>query len=68
MNEDKGVCYITYAVPVSMLPQIPLPLVNEGANAMPHIQPPPLQERLYPEGFVPDWFLRGSFPEDDFDD
>lgn len=22
---------------------------------------------LYPPGFMPDWFLRGSFPEDDFE-
>ena len=68
MNEEKSVCYITYAVPLSMMSQIPLPFAQETPCTEPHIQPPPPQEGLYPEGFMPDWFLRGSFPEDDYDD
>ena len=68
MNEDKSVCYITYAVPLSMMPQIPLPFAPRLPCEETHIQPLPPQEGLYPEGFMPDWFLRGSFPEDDFDD
>lgn len=63
MNEDKSVCYITYAVPLSMLGQLPLPVLPQQQEecAVP-------QQKLYPEGFMPEWFLRGSFPEDDFDD
>lgn len=68
MNEDKSVCYITYAIPLSMMPQIPLPFAQQMPSADLKIQAPPPQEGLYPDGFMPDWFLLGSFPEDDFDD
>lgn len=67
MNEDKSVCYITYAVPLSMLPQLPLPLLHQPSQQEQQAEIAPPQQGLYPDGFMPEWFLRGSFPEDDFD-
>ena len=60
---NEPMCYITYAVPARLLSGIaPFNI----AEAMPITPKEP--EPLYPEGFMPDWFLRGSFPEDDFED
>ena len=55
MNEEKCMCYITYAVPQSMVPQF--------FKMIPENKP----KELYPEGFNPDWYLKSSFPEDDID-
>ena len=55
MNEEM--CYITYVVPKSVLP----PLAVAEAKVIES------EEReVFPEGFMPNWFLNGSFPEDDF--
>lgn len=65
MQSETPMCYITYAVPAHMMPKLsfgemPLPVNTE---------PAPMEEAaIYPPGFMPDWFLNGSFPEDDFDD
>ena len=60
---NEPMCYITYAVPARLLSGIaPFNI----AEAMPVTPKEP--EPLYPEGFMPEWFLRGSFPEDDFED
>lgn len=59
MDNNQYMCYITYAVPKELLPKLmpqSAPLASEG---------PPL---LYPEGFMPDWYRQGCFPEDDFED
>lgn len=66
MQNETPMCYITYAVPAHMLPklslgEIPSPLDIQSGQAE-----EPLE--IYPPGFMPDWFLNGSFPEDDFDD
>lgn len=66
MQNEQPICYITYAVPANMLPNLPFPQfsVTENTEA-------PQEEdfpSLYPPGFMPDWFIRGSFPEDDFED
>ena len=55
MNEEM--CYITYVVPKSSLP----PLALMGAQVVESEE-----SQIYPSGFVPEWFLNGSFPEDDF--
>lgn len=53
MNEEM--CYITYVVPKSALP--PLPVAEAKVVE---------EERdFFPEGFMPNWFLKGSFPEDE---
>jgi len=63
MKSEEPMCYITYCVPARLLSGIaPLPF----AEAMPVLPKEP--QSLYPEGFMPEWFLRGSFPEDDFDE
>ena len=60
---DEPICYITYAVPAKMLSEImPFP-----AFSKPLPDPTP-ENPLYPDGFMPEWFLRGSFPEDDLED
>lgn len=56
MNEEQCMCYITYAVPKSMLPQF---VGMETAQS---------QLCLYPPEFVPDWYRKSSFPEDDIED
>ena len=56
MNEEQCMCYITYAVPKNMLPQF---------VGMQNAQP---QLSLYPPEFVPEWYRRSSFPEDDAED
>lgn len=67
MQNSEPMCYITYAVPARLMPELPL-----GNISVPI--PMECKEKeeeapaLYPPGFMPDWFLRGSFPEDDFDD
>ena len=56
MNEEQCMCYITYAVPKSMLPAF-----VQGEITQP-------QNSLYPPGFVPEWYRKSSFPEDDTDE
>ena len=67
MQNSEPMCYITYAVPARLMPRLSLedfsaPMVREGKETE------ELAPVLYPPGFMPDWFLRGSFPEDDFED
>ena len=56
MTEKNSICYITYAIPSDMMPQLP-PFFQKEI-----VQPEP---QLYPDGFMPDWFFGGCFPEDD---
>lgn len=65
MQNDKPMCYITYAVPAELMPQLAF---GEAPLPSRPVQEEELPPALYPPGFMPDWFLRGSFPEDDFDD
>lgn len=53
MNEENCMCYITYAVPKNMLPAFMQESIPEPQNA------------LYSPEFMPDWYRRSSFPEDD---
>lgn len=55
MNEEM--CYITYVVPRSALPPLAVAEAMVVENE---------EREIYPSGFVPEWFLNGSFPEDDF--
>ena len=57
MNEKNCVCYITYAVPSDMMPVI-APFFQKEITDSP---------RIYPDGFMPEWFSNGCFPEDDID-
>ena len=54
MDEKKYCCYITYAIPMDDIPQLPFPVKRE--------QP---EKAEYPEGFMPSWFRAGCFPEDE---
>ncbi len=54
MNEEM--CYITYVVPKSSLPPLAVAEAKVVENE---------EREIYPDGFVPEWFLNGSFPEDD---
>lgn len=59
--QKKYMCYITYAVPSDELRDF----LTETDSV--HILPPAetgVQEN-HPEGFVPEWFYAGGFPEDD---
>ena len=56
MNEEQCMCYITYAVPKSMMPKF-LTMVETEAP-----------KELYPPGFMPEWYLKSSFPEDDIEE
>jgi hypothetical protein len=67
MQNGEPMCYITYAVPARLMPQLSLNELYAAENA-PHVCVQEEPPELYPTGFVPEWFLRGSFPEDDFDD
>lgn len=67
MNEKNPVCYITYAVPLSSLENIPLPHKIAPAESTPPAPSNEAESSLYPPGFMPEWFFRGSFPEDDFE-
>lgn len=60
MENNQYMCYITYAVPAHILPK----LVPQDAQIMQESTP----AALYPTGFMPEWYRRGSFPEDDFED
>ena len=67
MQTGEPMCYITYAVPAKLMPELSLgelsaPIATESRK------PEEESPALYPPGFMPDWFLRGSFPEDDFED
>lgn len=59
MENEQCMCYITYAVPASMMPKLMIP----GVDARPSAPP-----TLYPPDFVPGWYMNGCFPEDDFED
>ena len=68
MQSNEPMCYITYAVPAKLMPELSLgelsaPIRVEAKETTEEDSP-----ALYPPGFMPDWFLRGSFPEDDFED
>ena len=56
MNEEQCMCYITYAVPKSMLP------------AFMQTEVPASQPLLYQPDFVPEWYRKSSFPEDDMEE
>ena len=66
MENGQPMCYITYAIPANLMPALPL----EGVFSAPKVEPavPAEPQEIYPPGFMPQWFLRGSFPEDDFED
>lgn len=66
MQNEEPMCYITYAVPAHLLPELRLQEMYAKQN-IPQIN---MEEpaAIYPPGFMPDWFLSGSFPEDDFED
>lgn len=63
MDKKNYMCYITYAVPADELQDF---LAQRTIDAPLALSGTP-QKAAYPEGFVPSWFLRGSFPEDDID-
>lgn len=65
MENGQPMCYITYAVPANLMPAVSFEGMSSFAGA------PKQEEKIpsaYPAGFMPEWFLRGSFPEDDFED
>lgn len=58
MENNENMCYITYAVPRDLIPntlfaEAPKEAVSEK------------EPILFPPGFVPEWYLKGCFPEDD---
>ena len=60
MQNEEAMCYITYAVPARLMPNFPLvPAPVEKSEE---------EHSLFPTGFMPDWFLNGKFPEDEYDD
>ena len=65
MENNDVMCYITYAVPARLMPPLPF-----GENPIGAVPVAPTAEHgadsVYPEGFMPEWFLRGSFPEDEY--
>ena len=52
MDEEKYMCYITYAIPREKM-----------AEFFPVPKMPVIEET---EEFVPQWFNAGGFPEDDY--
>ena len=56
--ENKYMCYVTYAIALDELPQIP-PFIKENALT----ESP--QTQILPIGFMPQWFQAGGFPEDE---
>lgn len=56
MNEEQCMCYITYAIPKNMIPE------------MFRIMPAEPPKELYPSWFEPEWYRKSSFPEDDTED
>ena len=67
MQNSEPVCYITYAVPVRLMPQLSMQEIYVPESVS-HCSEEENLPTLYPPGFMPDWFLSGSFPEDDFED
>ena len=63
MQNEEPMCYITYTIPARLMPKLPL-----GEAVMSIESVPEEPKMLYPDGFMPDWFLNGRFPEDDIDD
>ena len=64
MEKGQPMCYITYAVPANLMPTLSF----EGGFPLPDAKPEEKEpSSVYPPGFMPEWFLRGSFPEDDFE-
>ena len=51
MDEEKYMCYITYAIP---------------REKMAEFFPVPREEKEETDEFVPQWFNAGGFPEDDY--
>ena len=62
MENEQYMCYITYAVPKSFLTPLVSNMVLEQTESRADA------ELLFPPGFMPEWFLKGCFPEDDFED
>lgn len=60
MDNCENLCYITYAVKKDLLEGL---LHGEKKETA----PPPSEPRLFPPGFVPEWYLKGGFPEDDIE-
>lgn len=60
MENNQNLCYITYAVPKEMLSSLGLPPQKPQEEA-------PREPILFPPGFVPEWYLKGCYPEDDID-
>ena len=58
MENNENMCYITYAVPKD---SIPFPFFKEREKE----DTSPKEPVLFPPGFVPEWYLKGCFPEDD---
>ena len=67
MQNEEAMCYITYRVPAKLMPHLSF---EERVEPIKVQQDIPKEELplLYPPGFMPEWFLKGSFPEDNFDD
>ena len=65
LDNQKYMCYVTYAIPMDKLPVLPdfLPISKESPT--PEALPDALSE--HPPGFVMKWFQQGGFPEDDTD-
>lgn len=64
MKNDKCMCYITYAIPCEKVP--PLPFIGE--TEMSEISEAKEEyDILFPPGFVPEWYLKGRYPEDDIE-
>ena len=68
MQNEQAICYITYAVPANMLPNLPIMQNTVSSRIEEEEDTKKDLPSLYPPGFMPDWFIRGSFPEDDFED
>ncbi len=65
MDNQKYMCYITYAIALDKMPSLPelMPFSKE-APAPEASQSAPAE---HPPGFVMKWFQQGGFPEDDVD-
>lgn len=65
LDNQKYMCYVTYAIPMDKIPVLPdfLPIPKEiTAPEVPTNTP-----NEHPPGFVMKWFQDGGFPEDDID-
>lgn len=65
MDNQKYMCYITYAIALDKMPELPDFVPLPKASSVPEAtQSAPLE---HPPGFVMQWFQQGGFPEDDID-